>query len=400
MKMKSLFDKRIMHFVMLPTVLVLTLALCFGIFGVAMVSEAAPTSETVDTLEQQIAKLEAELKNINNQLAETKRDLSSELENKAYIDNRINTVNQDISKTEELIEKYRVYIAEKEAAIADKNDEVELRFEEFCQWLNIMQKHESTNYVEMIFESSNFVDMLTSVERLSSMMEYQTEVAKSLDTDITKLEEEMAELEKTKAELEETEAGLVNKKKELSSLSNESARYISDLKNDQSSLESMYAQARAKEDELNLELEAELERLAKQNTMFIGGDFMWPLDASWNSISSYFGIRTLYGVTDSHNAIDIPAYYGSNIYASNGGTIVKAQWHSSYGNYVLIDHGGGLSTLYAHCSSLAVSAGDKVSQGDVIGYVGSTGYSFGNHLHFEYRIDGVRKNPLDYVAKP
>ena len=97
--------------------------------------------------------------------------------------------------------------------------------------------------------------------------------------------------------------------------------------------------------------------------------------------------------------MDTAIAYGTPIYASNDGTVLKAESHSSYGYYVLIDHGQGRSTLYAHCSSLATVAGQTVSKGQVIGYVGSTGFSTGNHLHFEFRINGNRTNPLNYVQK-
>ena len=103
---------------------------------------------------------------------------------------------------------------------------------------------------------------------------------------------------------------------------------------------------------------------------------------------------------DYHAATDNAAPHGTEIYASNGGVVLRSEWHDSYGYYVLIDHGNGISTLYAHMSLLNVSAGQTVSQGQVIGYVGNTGYSFGAHLHFEYRINGERVDAEQYVASP
>lgn len=124
---------------------------------------------------------------------------------------------------------------------------------------------------------------------------------------------------------------------------------------------------------------------------------MWPLPVGQGYISCYFGESDPAG--SPHYAVDIAIAYGTPIYASNDGTVLKAESHSSYGYYVLIDHGEGRSTLYAHCSSLAAVAGQTVSKGQVIGYVGSTGFSTGNHLHFEFRINGNRTNPLNYVQK-
>jgi Membrane proteins related to metalloendopeptidases len=154
------------------------------------------------------------------------------------------------------------------------------------------------------------------------------------------------------------------------------------------------------------EKESEAAESAKRATeakqyLSADGDYEWPLSNSWKRISSSFGPRIgLDGENENHGAIDIPASYGSSIYASNSGTVVVAEYHYSYGNYVIIDHGDRMTTLYAHMSSTYVSVGQSVKKGDSIGGVGSTGYSDGNHLHFEVRVSGVRRDPLDYVSRP
>ena len=128
------------------------------------------------------------------------------------------------------------------------------------------------------------------------------------------------------------------------------------------------------------------------------GSFQWPI---YGRISSYFGYRSLYGSSSYHSGIDIAAPYGSTIAAADGGTVIWSgtgtggYW--SYGNYVVIDHGNGVQTYYAHCSSLLVSAGDKVYKGQAIARVGSTGRSTGNHCHFQVKINGTSVNPLSYL---
>ena len=132
------------------------------------------------------------------------------------------------------------------------------------------------------------------------------------------------------------------------------------------------------------------------------GELMWAVDSKYSYISSYFEYRVnpITGKIERHNGIDIPADYGANVYAVLAGTVIISQYHKSYGNYIVIDHGGGITTLYAHNSSLLKKAGDKVLQGEVIAKVGSTGDSTGNHSHFEYRINNSPQNPLDYVVQP
>ena len=155
------------------------------------------------------------------------------------------------------------------------------------------------------------------------------------------------------------------------------------------------------------EIQAEIKRLQEENekkqqaanggnaTTFTDGRFIRPTGSGYY-ISSGYGAR--WGST--HTGIDITAggCYGDNIYAAASGTVITASYHWSYGNYVVIDHGGGYSTLYAHASSLLVSAGQQVSQGDVIARIGSTGQSTGPHLHFEVRINGNTQNPLNWVS--
>ena len=117
-------------------------------------------------------------------------------------------------------------------------------------------------------------------------------------------------------------------------------------------------------------------------------------------MSSEQGERILWGQYDYHLGIDLACAEGTNIYAYNAGTVVISTWHSSYGNYVVIDHGGGISTLYAHMRESVVTVGEWVQQGQLIGFVGLTGNTSGYHLHFEYRIDGVVQNPRNYLYFP
>lgn len=132
------------------------------------------------------------------------------------------------------------------------------------------------------------------------------------------------------------------------------------------------------------------------------GELIWAVDKKYSYISSYFGkrISPITGKEENHRGIDIPADYGTNVYAALDGTVITAEYHNSFGNYIAIEHGEGMTTLYAHNSSLLKKVGDKVLQGEAIAKVGSTGDSNGNHCHFEVMINGVLQNPLDYVIPP
>ena len=135
-------------------------------------------------------------------------------------------------------------------------------------------------------------------------------------------------------------------------------------------------------------------------TVYSSDGFRWPLDSNLQMITTYFGYDSWRG--GNHYGIDVgnAGIGGKNIYAVQGGTVITAYgdsgWHGGFGNYIIIDHGGGLSTVYAHCSAVTVTVGQQVNKGDVIGYVGTTGWSTGNHLHFETRVNGTAVNPFSY----
>ena len=148
-------------------------------------------------------------------------------------------------------------------------------------------------------------------------------------------------------------------------------------------------------------LEARIKLLAAANasgTPYVGGDFVWPVPG-YNGITSKFGMRThpITGVYKLHTGVDIGAPTGANFVASNKGIVIAAEYNTAYGNFVMIDHGGGIQTLYAHGSQIVTSVGQEVNAGDVVLKVGSTGYATGPHAHFEVRINGTPVEPLTYL---
>ncbi len=193
----------------------------------------------------------------------------------------------------------------------------------------------------------------------------------------------------------------------------EKEKVLQMLDEDYKNIEMQYIQSRkelesllVEEDKLlakSKQLEEELKKLQEESKKikYAGGKMLWPAEKG-TYISSYFGNRLhpIHKVWRMHNGIDIPAPGGSNIRAANSGTVIRATWDSGYGWYIIIDHGGGISTLYAHARELVAKAGDKVERGQVIAKVGTTGTSTGNHLHFEVRVNGTPVNPLNYVVVP
>lgn len=369
--------------------------------AVLNVRATSSASSEVKNLEYQIAQnLEAQ-KTAASNLKNAKASLASEMKEKAYIDQKINLLTENIENTDKLISLYTEQIAEKEIEIDKKEYEIDDQYAKIKDYLRISYENGNMNYVEMILGSHSLSELFTNIERVGNMISYQEKMMKSLNENLEELNELKVSLENDKTSSEIQKSNLETQKAELDIAAEESAVYMQKLENDTAKYAKVYAECVEKDTELNAELEKALLEYSKQQTAeYVGGELMWPVDLKWNRISSPYGYRVLYGVKEFHLGIDIPANYGENIYAANDGTVIKAQWHYSYGNYIIVDHGGGRTTLYAHASELCRNVGDTVKRGDVIAKIGSTGNSYGNHVHFEVRQDGKTQNPVDYVVQP
>jgi len=367
--------------------------------GFFSVTAASNDDATVKSLESKIENVEKKLENLEQSIASTKSEISDEIVNKQTIDNKLSLVGESIDLAEQLINAYDNQIIEKQAEISDMEAFIEKRYGQFEEWIRAFYEHGELSYIEMIFDNESFNEVLSTAEYIAALINYQNNVMVKLEQANLKLISEKEGLEILQTEQQRTRSTLQQQKQSYEDLAEQSSNYLQTLRSNQAQYESEYKKALEEEKKLNEELEKELERIALQNAIYVGGEYIWPTEIAYKRITSYYGWRDFNG-GEFHLGIDIPAAYGSNIYASNGGKVVKAESHYSYGEYILIDHGGGQATLYAHNSKLLVSVGDIVSQGDVIALAGSTGYSTGNHCHFEVRINGKTTNPLDYVSVP
>ena len=214
------------------------------------------------------------------------------------------------------------------------------------------------------------------------------------------IDKKIEEINGLKTAVEENQALVEANKTEIQNKISENSNYLSSLNNQSAEYENMIAEYEAEIERFDQEIEKLLQTSGSSGDGMLENStgLICPLQYSGRYISSPF-----YRNSDGsyHGALDICVYggtYGLNISAAESGTVITAAYHWSYGNYVVIDHGSGLSTLYAHCSSLAVSSGQSVSKGQTIAYVGSTGNSSGPHLHFEVRINGSRVDPSNYIS--
>ncbi len=351
--------------------------------------------EQIENNKNKLAQLQNELNNMKNQSA-------SAMDQKTQIDAQMMALQENIDLTDSLIEEYETGIQEKIKEIAVRQTEVDTKYEQLKEQLRLSYENGSSNYLEILFSSDSLGDMLTRIERMRSMASYQDEQMCALEEEAEYLEQLREKLENDLAEQETLKVTLVQNKAELNDKAAEADQTLSQLMNNSAERQRQIEEIKKADEECQAKLLAiikdlELQAREAEEQAKAQGAYMWPVNKSHTWISSDFGwrIHPIYGVTGFHNGIDIPARLGEPVYASNNGTVIVAEYNNSYGNYVVIDHGNGIQTLYAHNSLLCVKVGQKVTKGDVIAKIGSTGDSTGCHCHFEIRVNGKRVHPLD-----
>ena len=396
--------------------------------GAAFAVSAAKTSASqfadnkdVIAYQQSIKDLEAKQKELKDKLKDVQSDRYSAQQQSAYYYELILSTEKKIETAQNLLDALTVQIgekenaiAEKEVEIAEKTAEVNATREKFLLMIRAQYESENTDALSVVIGADDMSDLLSRVENAANLLSYNSKLLEKFKTEKQQLEDMKSVLESAKAELESTKAEqetyaeeLLKEQSALEEQKGDSDRYIASLRKTEAQITAEYEAARKAEDEENARLENLLKQLAKASqSEYVGGKFIWPCDLSVKRISSTYGYRTyyIYGkkVTDFHRGIDIPSAVGTDIYAAQTGKVVVAERHSSYGNYIVVDHGGGISTLYAHCSKLLVKVGDTVKQGDHIAEMGATGNVTGPHLHFEVRVDGKIQDPIanGWVVQP
>ena len=255
------------------------------------------------------------------------------------------------------------------------------------------------SYWSILFNAEDFSDLLDRIADVDAVMAYDNEVMDQLIATREELERLQADLESARAEEQAAKEQQEAKKAEQQAKVAEAQALVDQINADVAEVNRQLDEESAAASEIQAEIakkQKQLEEERKQNNIVISSEtgYLWPLPGYYR-LSSQFGYRIhpITGVAHSHTGIDIPASGGTPILAAKSGQVVTSAYHYSYGNYVVIDHGNGNSTLYAHMSSRAVSEGQMVTQGQVIGYVGTTGSSTGNHLHFEVRDNYTRVDP-------
>ncbi len=376
-----------------------------------LTASATPTEESIKAKEAQISEAKKErdgLKNAKTDLEKVKKELEK---SKSDLNNYIRQLDGQLTDIQQKVDMLTEQIAEKENQINITTSELQeaeaiqqAQYEAMKKRIKFMYERGDMLYLELLLQSGNFSDMLNKAEYIEKLSDYdRNKLNEYISTTelirLTKeaLEEEKETLDETKAVRQEEQANLESL---LSTKSKELNTVQADISNKEAAIAEYEAEIKAENAAiaaLEKEVAADKAALYSRYT-YDGGMFTWPCPG-YTRISDDYGNRVhpTLGITKMHNGIDLAAPGGTAILAAYNGTVVAADYNSTMGNYIMINHGGGLYTIYMHCSALYVSKGTDVTAGTKIGAVGTTGRSTGNHLHFGVRLNGAYVSPWNYL---
>lgn len=408
---------------------VLAVVMVFFAMTAAMPGAQAVTQQEISDLKSQASELDAQKQEIQEKLDKLANSKDAALDEKFLLEEKINVLKEQIALSEQSIEELGEMIVQKEEELAQAKEEEAKYYDEYCQRVRSMEERGNVSYLSVLFNANSFSDLLDQINAIAEIVDYDNQVMDQLaaarqavadakaDLEESKSAEEAAkaDLETQKADLVAEEANVDAVIAEITSQSSVYAEKMDELEDDSANVSNQIAAAeKAYQAQLEAQKKAEEEAQKQQQNNSSSGSgsvpnggggsasssgYLWPL-SGYTRVSSPFGYRICpFHGQELHGGCDIPAPGGTPIMAAKSGVVVISTYSSSYGNYVVIAHSDGSRTLYAHQSQRAVSAGQTVSQGQVIGYVGSTGSSTGNHLHFELWLNSSsssRVNPVAY----
>lgn len=401
------------------------------ISSLAISVHAASSSEIrqqIENLQAEADQISAKREELNAQIDENKSETMGVVQKKLALDQQIELTQEEIDNKTAQIQEYNSLISAKQSELDDALEQEEVLYGQYKLRIRSMEEHGTVSYWAILFKSRNFADLLDNINMISEiatsdqlMMKKLEKIAEDIAAARVELEAEKTSLVTAQQELEATEQTLSEQRAESDAL-------IQELLADKAELDASEAYYGQLEDELVAKIakseqeydaavaaeeaaaEAERQRqlqAQQQSSGGGGGSYSYsgsaggwcnPLASIW--VTSAYGYRwhPTQGYYNFHSGVDLAASYGQSIYAARGGVVTTATYSDVYGYYIVINHGDGYSTLYAHMSGFAVGAGQTVSGGQTIGYAGSTGWSTGTHLHYTVYYNGSHVNPMSFIG--
>ena len=336
-----------------------------------------------------------ELKGIKEQQKTVQEELND-------LDTQLTAANNALNDIETKLDETNEKLEESQLSLEKARLKKEIQARVFGERISYIYENGSIGYLQIVFQARSFNDLLRRIQYVKDIMSYDESLLEELKKTERIIKSETEEIEKKKQEIEILLAEQAKETYALSSLVSQKKQAIEKIQSDAKKKEQYIAALEASSNEV-----ARLIAAATANdtspSLYTGGQLNWPVPskpASSSSLSSGYVSRNspVGRGQEFHSGYDIPASYGADIVAAEAGTVITSGWVNGYGYTVIINHGGGLTTLYGHNSKLVVSVGDKVKRGQTIAKCGSTGWSTGNHCHFEVRVNGKHTSPEPYLG--
>ena len=369
------------------------------------VTEDAASTKSLQEAQDEKAQLEKALKEAQSTI-EDLRDSKGDIESKVTeLNQQLIDISARITDLENQLTAKSEDIQETKDELAGAKEREAKQYADMKVRIQFMYENGQTSYLEALLSSRNISEFLNSADYIAQIQSYDrqklTEYQDTVESIVNleaQLEQEYTDLEALKSTVESNKATVAAMMRQKES---ELADISGDIEDAQSDADYYAAEIQAQEELIAAIKRAEAEKAAAgvEEHPYTGGAFRWPCPSS-TRVTSDYGTRVspMSGASSNHKGIDIGASAGADIIAAADGTVTAASYSSAAGNYVMIDHGGGLYTVYMHASSLLVSPGQTVSAGDVIAKVGSTGISTGSHLHFGVSLNGSYVSPWSYLG--
>ena len=414
--------------IVLAAVILLSLVSTALIVMVHAASSSEIKSKLADLRAKQ-AEIQKQSDELEKSIAENKDQTKTLVSQKAEIDQEMEMSRQKIENLNEQIQQLNLLIAEKQTELEASVAKEEALQKQYKARLRSMEETGSVSYWSILFKASSFSDLLDRVDMIREIAESDQLMLKQLSAATQAVETERADLEQQKQDLQQTETDLAAEQAELETKRAEADKLITQMQVEYASLsdeflaaeadeaavreqikktETDYFNALAKEQAAAAAAAAAANKASNSNNSSASssggassGGFAFPLAYS-TGVTCAYGPRVhpINGNKSFHYGVDLAAGMNTEIYATKSGTVTGATYGEANGYYVTINHGDGYSSIYAHMTNYVVSVGDSVKQGQLIGYVGTTGWSTGPHLHFEILYNGSNVNPMNYISLP
>lgn len=366
---------------------------------ITVCSSPSYAAKSVTDLKKELSDNQKVTEKTKKEIKNKQAEQNEHKKKKNELDIEISGLQKDIDSIQSTINEKNAEIEAKNAEIAKLDGELKKTDKRLKKRMKVSYEGGTTSYLKIILKSDGLSDMFTRIAAVEAILKHDNKMMDDYKATMTQIGEAKKVIERERNEQKEAQTIIAQKQKQVKAKQAEQQTEINALSKDIEELKRQEVAQEKAEKALQAQINAALKAASQQKVQYSGnGKFGFPL-ASYTRVSSGFGYRVhpITGTRKLHSGIDYAAPYGTAILAAESGVVLTSGWVNGYGYCVTINHGGGYVTLYGHCSSLLVSAGQSVKKGQTIAKVGSTGNSTGNHLHFEVKVNGAAKNPVGYL---